>query len=147
MNKGDIADSLFCLGAATAKDLPDIEYDRKMPQKGVPFHLLPVEKATRRPYHGDCPVYSFPQTWGHGSLGFGGMGTASFTTAQVTVVFSGQAIVAVYYGRQLAYVVTKADRQLIWDDMRKFNMADCDEAKKYGTIFAYGKSYIPRESV
>lgn len=144
MRNGDISDSLYCLGAACGGDLPDISYKRKLPKAGVKFQDLPEEDALRRPWHGDCSVHSFPQGWGHGSLGFGGMGTASMETAQVTVVMPSLLIAAVYYGRQLAYVITNLKRDVLYEDIRKQRIADCDEATRYGTVHSYGKSYVPK---
>ncbi len=139
MRHGDISDSLYCLGAACASDLPDIEYDSRGPRDTA------TVKKTRRPWDGDCEVYSFPQTWGHGSMVFGGMGTASYETAQVTVVYSGIRTAAVYCGRRLAYVLTLNDRQPLIDDIRAWRIVDCKDAGKYGEVLKYGTSYVPRE--
>ena len=131
MRYGNIEDSLFCFGMAVAKDLPDIEYERKLPKKGVAYNDLPTEKAVRRPFKDDLYVHSFPQTWGSTALGHGGVGGASMTTAQTTVVTDGQRrSAAVYFGTMLAYVIVKPN-QRFFEDIRAENIAATGEHGKY----------------
>lgn len=144
MEHGRIEDSLFCLGMAIAKDLPDVEYETidlhaMKEAKGtlkngdkVNVYVHPKINTIRRPHEWDCEVYSFPQTWGHGSTIFGGMGPASFVTAQVTVILHKRSA-AVYVGRQLGYVIPFFSATLM-DDVRSHRIANVSEKDKYNGI-------------
>ena len=128
-----IADSLFCLGMACARDLPNIEYERTVYRKedeGKPMRERPREKAYRRPLSDECEVYSWPQTWGSTALGFGGMGGAAMTTAQTTLVRCHNKW-AVYFGQQLAYVLEKPVTAAFTEDFQRHNMASVKKAEKY----------------
>lgn len=129
MNNGDIADSIYCVGLACGRDLPDFKYQRRLPKRGVPFNELPAEDAVRRPETYEVEVYSFPQTWGSTALGFGGIGGSSMTTAQTTVILN-HASVAVYFGRRHAYTVENFNA-LLMIDVHNANMVSVDRKGRY----------------
>jgi hypothetical protein len=60
-----------------------------------------------RPTTYDVEVVMFPQTWGNGSLGYGGMGTTSMVKAYTVLVHKRPAHYAVYFGvgGRLAYLI------------------------------------------
>ena len=134
MRSGDgIADSLLCLGMACAKDLPDIEYERTVFRKedaGKAMHERPREKALRRPIPEECDVYSWPQTWGSTAIGFGGMGGASMTTAQTTLVRHNNKW-AVYFGQRLAYLLDKPVTSAFTNDFQTRSMRPVEDCGKY----------------
>lgn len=150
MRTGDIADSLFCVGMAIAKDLPDIEYtttdwhkfneEKSRRAKTSPPKSTDEKfqvKATRRPYSDDLEVYSFPQTWSDTSLGFGGLAGQAFTTAQTTVVVCEELHAAVYFGRQFAYVVDcRSNPTVFWDDVRHHRMVAVRDRAQYSKALA-----------
>lgn len=125
MRQGDISDSLYCLGAACAKDLPDIQY-----QSRGPGDKTTITK-TRRPYASDVEVYSFPQVWGSTALGFGGMGGSAMTSAQTTVIFS-ELDVAVYFSRRLAYVTKRSGT--LMEDLNRQRMASVKDSRRYNPV-------------
>lgn len=129
MIDGDISDSLFCLGLAVAKDLPDIEYEHRHPKAGVKFEDIPSERRTRRPDSYDCSVYSFPQGWSSTALGFGGIGGQAMTTAQTTVVICESHSAAIYFGRRFAYRAPVT--QALMADISGHNMVEVSKAGKY----------------
>ena len=138
MDHGHIGDSLYCLGLACGRDLLTIQYKRKLPPKKgqelkVKYSDLPEEDAERRPSDWECRVYSFPQTWGSTALGFGGMGGAAMTTAQVTVVYGPRRDAAVYFGKQFAYHLDRPNTELMADISRR-DIADCKDFHKYHTV-------------
>lgn len=132
MNRGNIADSVVCVGLACAKDLPSISYKRKIHKAGVKYQDMPEEDAERRPQPYEVEVYSFPQTWSSTALGFGGMGGSAMTTAQTTVVLNHRAV-SVYFGTQFAYSIPAITQEFM-DDVRKHRVADCAASKKYGAL-------------
>lgn len=121
----DVADSLFCVGAACAKDLPDISYIRN----AYGDKSKPPQMATRRPNPYDVEVYSFPQGWGSTALGFGGVGCQAMTSAQTTVVVDGHSA-AVYFGKGLAYVIPKFNSAMM-ADISNHSMEACGQQGKY----------------
>ena len=108
----EICDSVYCLGKAIAKDLPDIN--------------------GKRPSYWGVEVYSFPQGWSSTALGFGGIGGQALTTAQTTVIISG-ASAAVYFGRGHAYTIPHFNSAFM-ADVSSHNMAECNGASKYKAI-------------
>lgn len=130
----NITDSVMCIGFACARDLPDVE-DQKRPQRGntsyEEWKLLPYETFKRRPNIHEVEVYSFPQGWGSTALGFGGVGGQTITTAQTTVIISGHSA-AVYFGYGLAYVIERVNTKFM-ADISNHNMAERSKAGKYRT--------------
>ena len=117
-----IADSMFCVGMAVAKDLPDV-----VVMAGDGDDAVVLER--RRPVTEELSVYSFPQTWGSTALGFGGIGGAAMTEAQTTVVMYHHAA-AVYFGRRLAYVIPDVELCFM-TDLHSCDMADVRGSGKY----------------
>lgn len=83
----------------------------------------------------DCEisVYSFPQTWGSTSLGFGGFGGQSVTRAQTTVVVLDGSIYSagiVFFDGDLAYGIENFN-ELFEKDLHDLNMVSCDFQSKY----------------
>jgi hypothetical protein len=95
--------------------------------------------ATRRPTERDFFIHSmFPQTWGSTSLGHGGMGGASVTTAY-TIVLECPATqeFLVYFGGQFCYKLKRTCKY--FDEFMKDCQHRCLEGKrkakeKYGWI-------------
>lgn len=84
-----IADAIY---AAVHRDLPDIKYkDRDWEAYRKNKTDVYVEKI-RRPSVDDIRIKVFPQLWGSGSLGYGGMGTASMTEAYTVIVSDNNAL-------------------------------------------------------
>lgn len=125
----NIADSVFCAGMACAKDLPDIEYERKIHEKGKSYQEMKTEAAKRRPTLYEVEVYSFPQGWGSTALGFGGIGGQAMTEAQTTVILS-RLSGAVYFGTGLAYVIQNYTTAFM-TDIHSHAMAARGETAKY----------------
>lgn len=70
-----------------------------------------IEKSRKHCMYDLTVAAMFPQTWGSTALGFGGVGGAAMTSAYVCIIESdliGQ--IAVYFGGQLAYVITHPNR-------------------------------------
>lgn len=131
MHDADIADSLYCLALACAKDLPDIpekEFVRLI-DRSKPMDQWEYTLKGRRPYPGEVSVYSFPQTWASTALGFGGIGGRALTTAQTTVCIEGSDA-AVYFGRRLAYVV-RGFNQAFMSDVASHSMEECGGQGRY----------------
>lgn len=61
-------------------------------------------------YYSSLEVYSWPQSWGDTSCGFGGYAGQSMTTAQTFVIIYGMAAV-VYHGGHYAYMINKANKE------------------------------------
>lgn len=133
MNYGDISDSLFCAGMACASDLLEVKYQKKVHKVGVEWRDLPTEDAFRRPLLHEIDVYSFPQVWSDTALGFGGVGGQSMTTAQTTVVIGMMHDAAIYFGRRLAYHISKPNTELM-KDICAHNMASCAGRGKYNEV-------------
>lgn len=57
-------------------------------------------------YERKLDLYSFPQTWGTTSLGWGGISGQAFTTAQTVIIFDQEnSIACVYIGGRFAYMI------------------------------------------
>jgi hypothetical protein len=102
-----------------------------MKQKGLGF-LDAQEKAHKVPReirtHEIERIEMFQQTWGSTSLGFGGMGGASMTTANVIIAsYHGQA--CVYFGSRFAYIVPHSPE--LAEDILRHRMVDVKDAAKY----------------
>lgn len=115
---------------ATLKDLPDIEYRQWTPhlkKQGVRKEHAPLKK--RRPRDDDVEVYHFPQTWGSTTLGFGGMGGSTMTSAYTTVVISERSA-AVYFAGRHAYTTLEVTPRFM-DDVRNYDMAAKYDTGRY----------------
>ena len=89
-------------------------------------------KVFRRPLPHEVEVHSFPQAWGSGCLGFGGIGGQAITTAQTTVIYCpGNGSACVYFGGRLAYVIRNPNRRF-FEDLYARNMAEVSRRFKYG---------------
>lgn len=104
MNWLDINDSVFCVHRACLIDLKCREHEME--------------------------VYSFPQTWGDTSLGFGGVAGQAFTSAQTTVVLTNTLKAAVYFSRRLAYVIENPN-DVFFDHLRQHDMVEVRKANIY----------------
>ena len=117
------------LMSALLKDLPDIEYRYKTVEEHKQGKEGKLKK--RRPEMWDIrQVIMFQQTWGSTALGFGGMGGASMTTADVVVVEGPDASCCVYMGGHLAYTI-KSPKPDFWRDVRAHCMVDVELKDKY----------------
>lgn len=77
----------------------------------------------------DLDWWSFPQSWGSTSLGFGGIGGQAITAAQTTVVRGPGTDCCVYFGSRLAYHVPRPSDHF-WECVRAWRMpAVKDQAK------------------
>lgn len=134
-NQNIIQQISMAIASALLLDLPDVAYRNWTP--GMKRLQVPPDEAPlkrRRPREEEVEVITFPQTWGSTALGFGGMGGASITTAQTTVVSMPSAsAAAVYFGCGLGYVVHNASARF-WEDLSKHSMASRREAADYGDI-------------
>ena len=94
------------LYSAIHKDLPDVEYTYREPpvrdKNGNRSTERKEEKRYRRPVADRVNVIQFYQTWGSTALGFGGVGMASISTADTTIVESEDRWVAVYFAGRFA---------------------------------------------
>lgn len=91
--------------------------------------------ATRRPTTRDFGVYNFfDQTWGSTSLGHGGMGGASVTTAY-TIVLECQHTqeFLVYFGGSFCYKVDRRSKniQTFFEDCKNRCLASKRESERY----------------
>ena len=93
------------------------------------------EKYKRRPYDYELHVEAmFPQTWGDTSLGFGGVGGQSFTTAYTVIIGCSHTYdYCVYFGGRFAYRLdlTKCDIEIIRKDITVQNMAEVRSRGRY----------------
>lgn len=129
MNRGAALQSLNSLAhaifSACLKDLPDMHYQYRKP--GQPESAT-VNKS-RRPDHYDLmSVVLFQQMWGSTALGFGGMGGAAMTTADVVIVEGPDMARAVYFGCRFAYCILRPN-DLFMSDMRNHCMVNVSRAK------------------
>lgn len=82
-----------------------------------------------------CKVYSFPQGWGSTALGFGGIGGASMTEAQTTVIFNEtRSYMAVFFGDRLAYEVSPINAQTVAVDLEHHIMASVRDKTRYEMV-------------
>lgn len=104
---------------------PDIEYERQ------PYEMAKgVNKIKkRRPYNHEITCFHFPQTWGSGALGFGGMGTASMCTAYTSVIILGE-LAAIFFGGRHCYTVP-ATGKLFKEHLQNRMMLHFNEHDKY----------------
>lgn len=120
-----LADVAAAMHGACLRDLPDHEYPWRKP--GTTDE--PTIK-TRRPEIYDLrDVVVFQQTWGSTALGFGGIGGAAMTSANVVVVTGPGGHRSVYFGGRLAYLIRRPNRQF-FEDVSKHSMADVAGASK-----------------
>ena len=113
---------------ALAQDLPDIEYQLRVP--GTRPEDKKFRNLKRRPHRTDVEVTVFSQSWSDTSLGFGGVAGQAFTNAYTTVIISEHRIAAVYIGSQLAYLCEVT--QEFMEDVRNRNMrGQCEVADRY----------------
>lgn len=106
----------------TAKELLMINED-------LPFRF--DYSKTPRPTVDDFEMYTFTQTWGSTTLGFGGVGGQAFTTAR-TYVFVPQSCdedCYVYFGGRFAYSVPYSE--VLMQDIKNECVASVAEAGKY----------------
>lgn len=81
----------------------------------------------------DFEMYTFDQTWGSTSLGFGGIGGQAMTTARtyVFIPINCDQKCFVYFAGRFAYAVDYS--QEFMDDVLKGNMASVSGAGKYAS--------------
>lgn len=141
---GDAMNSLHeALASAVYRDLPDVEYERRIYEKWDPKKFsqtkqtpsYSIETARRRPFGSEVEVTMFDEYWGSTALGYGGIGGAAMTHAY-TVLCSFNNVVCVYFGcGRLAYRIDKSkltqeQETCLEDVIRQQNMPSCQEAKK-----------------
>ena len=131
MRAGSCVESLaLAFYGALYKDLPDIEYPQWTPalkKDGVAHKDAPL--ALRRPTEDDVEVVHFAQTWGSTTLGFGGIGGSSMTSAYTTVVLMG-GMAAVYFAGRHAYTINKVNQEFM-SDLYNSHMAARNKAGRY----------------
>lgn len=88
---------------------------RDFPAKGIEIQPWQVNS-----------VHVFPQTWGSTALGFGGMGGASMSTANV-VIIGAKGWATVYFGGRHAYTVPESGK--LEEAIRKQRMPDVVDVK------------------
>lgn len=122
---------------AKIEDLTDIEYD------ATPRFLKLQEGAKseikkRRPREEELDVYHFSQMWSSTSLGFGGAGGASMTTAYTTVVHCKQIQeICVYFDGRLAYNIDVSNAEVytaVMERIKEFNMPDVRKAQEIFSV-------------
>lgn len=99
-----LEDVAAAIHGACLRDLPDFEYDYRKP--GKPDGDTEKRKRRPEPYLLQG-VEVFQQTWGSTALGFGGMGGAMMTTANVIIVTGPRHEKAVYFAGRFAYLIKK----------------------------------------
>lgn len=104
-----IEDLAQAIHSACLRDLPDVVYERPVPQKVRPRLEWPREKCRRRPLHYEIEVLAmFCQSWENTSIGLdkdGGIAGQAFTDAYTIIVgVRAAASAAVYFGGQPAYM-------------------------------------------
>lgn len=119
------------LGQARLVHLPPIRTPRQQYitlDKPDPLTNSRVKRVTlegefdeRRPYEEELSIVMFPQLWGSTSLGFGGIGGASMTTAYTVIVQGPTGESAVYFGGTFAYLI-KRPGQKFAEDLMERNM-------------------------
>lgn len=85
----------------------------------------------RRPAPAECTVLLFPQTWPSTAIGLGGIGGHAITEAYTVVVTNSvDHCSAVYFGGQLAYLVStaEADLETFSGYLKGWNMPSVDTA-------------------
>lgn len=80
----------------------------------------------------DTTIYSFPQTWGDTTLGFGGYGGQMLTQAQTTVIMvsTTHEYGAVFFGGRFAYSMENVNEAFL-KDISQFRMEPVYRASKY----------------
>lgn len=117
-----LAKSLF---SALIKDLPEIQYQYRKPGESPDKNVT----KTRRPEEHDVDVLMlWQQMWGSTALGFGGIGGAAMTTADVVLVRTYPST-AIYFGGRLAYVIQNPNKTF-WEDVAARQMCNVSSAKK-----------------
>lgn len=98
---------------------------------------IEIKSQRRFPLIWECEVYSFPQTWGDGSLGFGGISGQAITTAQTVVILgSNRNDAVVYFGGRLAYHINKPNQRFM-EDLHNFSMG-----KVSGAVSRYSRAAL-----
>lgn len=131
-------DVAFAINDACGR-LPGRMYDdyssigvKKYKELKAAGHTFPQKESTVTIYDLDH-VEVFQQTWGSTALGFGGMGGATMTSANVVIVsLHGKS--SVYFGRRHAYTV---DSGLVRDDVPIRQMPDTRQMR--GRVNMAGK--------
>lgn len=105
-----------------ARELLEIECD-------LPYRLDYTENP--RSSIDDFELYTFTQTWGSTTLGFGGIGGQAMTAARtyVLIPMNCNQKCFVYFAGRFAYAVPFSD--IIYEDIRAANMEPVSRAGKY----------------
>ena len=93
----------------------------------ISFYRQENGKAT---YEDDIKMYTWPQMWGGGDVGYGGMSACAMTYGQVSVIQHkerGPAVVCV--AGRYAYVV-KTPNKTFYDAMHRFSLMGAADYKK-----------------
>lgn len=135
MHYGDPLNAMACaLYSAIIKDLPDVEYIHRSPQRlneeGEIVRPGVEEIRTRRPHQDRIEVTQFPQVWPSTALGFGGIGGASMTTADTTIITGERDEAAVYFAGRFAYLVKQPNEEF-YEALRRQQLAPVSKFKKY----------------
>ena len=74
--------------------------------------------------------YSFPQSWGDTSLGFGGMAGQAITSAQTVVMMTFEGEAYIYIGGRYAYVVKRPGARF-WEAIQVLRMPGPTEKRSH----------------
>ena len=105
------------------------EEERRSNISMAPAECL-VDKVRKHTDYDMMVTAMFPQTWGSTALGFGGIGGQAITTAYVCAIESkltGE--YAVYFGGQLAYVISRPNEKF-FKDIANHSMVDSKLGKR-----------------
>ena len=142
MNYNSAIESLHeALASAVHRDLPDIEYERRIYEKwdskkfattkAMPIHT--TEIAKRRPDRSEVEVIMFNEMWGSTALGYGGMCGSAMTNAYTVLCQCGNVLCVYFGGGRLGYRIDISkfnhEQNNFWNEcLSNRNMPDVSEA-------------------
>lgn len=129
----DLADAY---ASAIAYDMPDIQYETRDWEEYRKTHKDVRITQTRRPTSYDIDVWGlFPQQWGSGSVGFGGMGTAAITPAYTIILEGKDRTLYVYFAGRFAYKIERKEgpgwSNFMEDYSKRFLVSVKDASTRY----------------
>lgn len=127
-----IEDLAAVIHQACLQDFEDIVYD-------IPPHLqnkrVPKESHRRPKTYDITFLEMWQQMWGSTALGFGGIGGAAMTTANVFVLghkYSNARLV--YFGPNFAYKILNPNEQFTQDVLNRHMVDVCSAKKRYEKV-------------